>query len=581
MRATPRQAAVAACVAALIGTAAAIAPAAATPAASTLPAAAAVPAAGSDTERTVVVLASDGASEAAVRAAVDAAGGTVTAANTDVGVYTVRTSAAGFDDAVRATAAVDGTATNRAIGKAPTSSPKSREVEKLTPQERAQASSDASAEHRPGRPSGGAAPGADPLSSLQWDMDMINAPQAHEISAGRGVRVGIMDTGVDASHPDIALNFNAALSRNFTIDDPSVDGACAEDPDGSCLDPADVDENGHGTHVAGTIAAPVNGVGIVGVAPQAEIVNLRAGQDSGYFFLQPTVDALTYAGRNGIDVVNMSFYIDPWLYNCANNPADSPQAQQEQRTIIAATNRALRFAKAHGVTLVAAAGNENTDLNNPTVDASSPDYPPGVAYERTVDNSCLTMPTEGDGVIAVSSIGPSFLKADYSNWGTQEITVAAPGGYYRDFFGTDRYASPTNLILAPMPKSVGIAEGSIDPGTGKSTTPFVVADCASGTCSYYQYLQGTSMAAPHATGVVALIVGRWGHRDWRLGGMALTPWVSERHLIRSAADHACPVPVYDYPDRDETYTSACEGPARDNGWYGDGVVDALAAVQRG
>ena len=60
-------------------------------------------------------------------------------------------------------------------------------------------------------------------------------------------------------------------------------------------------------------------------------MNLRAGQDSGYFFLSPTVDALTYAGDHGIDVVNMSFYIDPWLYNCRSNPADSPAEQREQR----------------------------------------------------------------------------------------------------------------------------------------------------------------------------------------------------------------------------------------------------------
>ena len=80
------------------------------------------------------------------------------------------------------------------------------------------------------------------------------------------------------------------------------------------------------------------------------LVNLRAGQDSGYFFLQPSVDALTYAGDHGIDVVNMSYYIDPWLFNCAANPADSPEAQLEQRTIIAATNRALDYALRHGVT---------------------------------------------------------------------------------------------------------------------------------------------------------------------------------------------------------------------------------------
>ena len=82
-------------------------------------------------------------------------------------------------------------------------------------------------------------------------------------------------------------------------------------------------------------------VGIAGVAPKVELVNLRAGQDSGYFFLQPTLDALTYAGDNGIDVVNMSFYIDPWLYNCRANPADSPAEQAQQRSIIDATQRAL------------------------------------------------------------------------------------------------------------------------------------------------------------------------------------------------------------------------------------------------
>jgi len=77
------------------------------------------------------------------------------------------------------------------------------------------------------------------------------------------------------------------------------------------LGPADVDEDGHGTHVAGTVGAPLNGGGISGVAPRVELVNLRAGQDSGYFFLQGTVDALTYAGNNDVDVVNMSFYVDP------------------------------------------------------------------------------------------------------------------------------------------------------------------------------------------------------------------------------------------------------------------------------
>jgi subtilisin family serine protease len=523
--------------------------------------------------RTVIVLAQAGASDAAVRTAVASAGGTVISANADVGMYTVSTTAADFTTAVRVSGSVAGVATDRVIGRAPKDQAKREDVEKLLAERKAQATA------AKGKPSGQA--GTDPLSPLQWDMDMIHAPQAHAIATGKGVRVGIMDTGVDGSHPDIAPNFNAALSRNFTVDDPIIDGPCASDPDGSCTDPANVDENGHGTHVAGTIASPINGLGIVGVAPNAEIVNLRAGQDSGYFFLQPTVNALTYAAKNGIDVVNMSFYIDPWLYNCTANPADSAEDQLEQRTIIEATNRALRYARQHGVTLIAAAGNEHTDLNRPTFDDTSPDYPPNAAYDRTVDNSCLSMPTEGDNVVAVSALGPSGRKAYYSNWGTQEITVSAPGGDYYDFPGTPAFRTPGNMILAPYPKNVGIAEGTIDPATGKilDTSGFVVQDCSGGTCAYYQYLQGTSMAAPHAVGVAALIVGRWGHRDPQQGGLALTPNQTEKILERTATDHACPVPsVYDYPERPASYNSNCDGTTDDNGWYGEGVVDALAAV---
>ena len=149
------------------------------------------------------------------------------------------------------------------------------------------------------------------------------------------MRVGIIDTGVDGTHPDIAPNFDARPEPQLHHRHPGGrqrrrrSTGRARSP--SCVDPPNVDDDGHGTHVASTIASPVNGFGIAGVAPKATIVNLRAGQDSGYFFLQPSVDALTYAGDHGIDVVNMSYYVDPWLFNCANNPADSPEDQAEQR----------------------------------------------------------------------------------------------------------------------------------------------------------------------------------------------------------------------------------------------------------
>jgi subtilisin family serine protease len=157
------------------------------------------------------------------------------------------------------------------------------------------------------------------------------------------VLVGVLDTGIDGNHPDIKPNFDKSLSRNFTTDIPLVDGPCAAEPDHSCNDPNDVDENSHGTHVASEIGSPINGLGVAGAAPKVTLVNLRAGQDSGFFFTKPSVDALTFAGDHGIDVVNMSYFIDPWLFNCRANPADSPAAQSEQRTIIEATQRALDY----------------------------------------------------------------------------------------------------------------------------------------------------------------------------------------------------------------------------------------------
>ena len=187
-----------------------------------------------------------------------------------------------------------------------------------------------------------------------------------------------MDTGVDGTHPDIAPNFDRSLSRNFTVDnsDPGIDDGPCEHPR-SCVDPNDVDEDGHGTHVAGTIGSPLNGIGIAGVAPKVDLVNIRAGQDSGYFFLQPTVDALTYAGDNGIDVVNMSFYIDPWLFNCAATRPTRRASRREQRTIIAATQRAIELRPRHGVTLISAAGNESHRPRQPDVRRHEPGLPAG------------------------------------------------------------------------------------------------------------------------------------------------------------------------------------------------------------
>jgi subtilisin family serine protease len=534
--------------------------------------------AASAARKTYVVVYAKGASASSAAAAVRAAGGTLVHVNRAVGVATVR-ARAGFARRAERSSAILGAAPNRKIGRVPGAGRPKRDP--------AESNAGLAAGRPPSARSRAARAQGDPLSGWQWDMTMMGATPDGSYATQPGshsVRVGIIDTGIQGDHPDIAPNFNAALSRNFTTDDPVIDGPCAEDPDGSCSDPANVDENEHGTHVAGTVASPVNGIGMAGVAPGVELVNLRAGQDSGYFFLQPSVDALTYAGDHGIDVVNMSYYIDPWLYNCASNPADSPTEQAQQRTIIAATQRALDYARAHGVTLVSASGNGNSDLGRPTFDDTSPDYPGGTEHDRVIDNSCVTMPTEGEGVLAVNSVGPTGRKAYYSDYGVEQSTVAAPGGDRREYFGTSKYRAPETQILAPFPnRALGETQDSNDDGepdideTGEPTIPTILRV---GT-HYWQWIQGTSMASPHVVGVAALIVAQFGRPDPVNGGVTLEPSEVERVLRATAVDHACPDPrLFHYPDPDlgPEYDAFCDGDASFNGFYGDGIANAARAV---
>src|SRR5438309_6828190 len=193
----------------------------------------------------------------------------------------------------------------------------------------------------------------DSLSPLQWDMRQIHTPEAHAITGGSpAVLVGDIDTGIDFNHPDLRQNIDVANSVNCVSGAP-VPGLAAQD------------DNGHGTHTAGTIAAAANGFGIVGVAPNVKIAGIKAGNTAGFFFPEAVICAFVWAATHHVDVTNNSYFADPYLFNCRNDPT--------QRAIWKSEPRAITFAQQNGVTVVAAMGNESEDLAHPTIDATSPD----------------------------------------------------------------------------------------------------------------------------------------------------------------------------------------------------------------
>ncbi|MGH2641983.1 MAG: S8 family peptidase [Actinomycetota bacterium] len=528
--------------------------------------------------REYVVQYERGVSLAEGRAGVRAAGGKVVDELVSIGAAKVLSRNQNFILDATAEDAIAGAAQNRVIGYSdPALKEKVDDVEALSPTSPGGSSTVEVAE------------GAEPLADLQWGNEMIDATVEGSYASQPGsadVLVGIIDTGIDSTHPDLDDNVNTALSRNFTTDKPDIDGPCNQEPDKSCQDPATVDEGGHGTHVAGTVAAELNGLGIAGVAPGITLVNLRAGQDSGFFFLFETLAAYEYAAANGIDVVNMSFFTDPWWMNCRDNPLDSEEDQVEQATVIDLSNDALNQAWNSGVTLVSSAGNSHTDLGHPTYDAISPDYPEGTNYVRdNITNECLVIPTEGDHVMSISALGPSGRKAYYSDYGVEQITVSAPGGDRRDFFGTPRYNTPGTRILSSYPADLAKEEGLIS-GDFRSRNPLAVVDCVgqggARTCGVYVYLQGTSMASPHVTGVAALIVSEFGSG---LGaGFGMSPAAVEERLRSTATNHGCPSPrLFVYPDLvgadpNVPFEAYCQGGIGFNGFYGEGIVNALAAV---
>ncbi|MBD0741027.1 S8 family serine peptidase [Streptomyces sp. CBMA152] len=354
----------------------------------------------------------------AVRSAVTANGGTVFSSFDAIGVIVAHSASATFATTMRGVSGVQQVGATRT----------------------ADVPADADNPALPNNPAQSTTPAGEPV---RWDMSQIKADQAWAVNPGSAsVKVGILDTGVDDQHQDLAPNFDAADSVSCAYGKPDTRTGAWRDVDS------------HGTHVAGTIAAAKNGKGVVGVAPGVRIASVRLAEPgSTLFYAENTICGLVWAGDHGFKVTNNSYYTDPWQFNC---PDDADQA-----AIIEGVSRAQAYADGKGSLQVAAAGNANYDLANKTTDTASPND--STPTTRRITNACLDIPTELPGVVTVAAMGSGNVKASYSNFGNGVIDVAAPGG------------DGANGVYSTLPG-------------GK-----------------YGTKSGTSMASPHVVGVAALI----------------------------------------------------------------------------
>ena len=313
------------------------------------------------------------------------------------------------------------------------------------------------------------------LYPLQWDKQVLDVPEAQDVTRGEGTRVAIIDSGVAAGHPDLQHAVNLDLSRNFT-----GDGYGAGVPAGG----------DHGTHVAGTVAAnDANQAGVVGTAPATDIVDCRVfSREPGASF-GDILAAVAYAAAVGCDVANLSLGAYPI-------PREGLGGFYGK-----SLNRVMTYANAQGTLLVISAGNDAADLQH--------------------DGNFISLPNEGAQAVSVAATGPIGFGWDapdeapadspafYTNYGTNAITLGAPGG------DADLSAIDTgvnwfyDLVLSTI-----------------ATPEFSPSGEYEGATYGYGWKAGTSMAAPNVSGAAALVKSQ--HPDY-------TPDKLEAALKRAAS----------------------------------------------
>jgi subtilisin family serine protease len=366
-------------------------------------------------------------------------------------------------------------------------------------------------------------PTGEPLWGLQWDMHQIDLVAAHGVTTGSPeVVVGVLDTGVSSTHPDLATQIARDKSASC------VGGVV--DTSEAAWNPTSSD---HGTHVAGTIAAAINGIGVTGVAPGAQVASVKVVNDQGFIYPEAAVCGFVWAAEHGMQITNNSYFIDPWEFNCRND--------ERQRPVWLAVQRAIRYSQSKGVLNIASAGNSNVDLQHKFIDDGSPNDGSSPVETRLINAACLDLPAEAPGVVTVSALGTERLKSYYSSYGQGVVDVSAPGG-------DTRQPDPAVSTVANAVLSTTFSIGTQTNGWG--------------------YKQGTSMASPHAAGVAALALSA--HPGLPPGALAA--------LLEGAAEPLpCPEGIYDPRPGLDQFLAECSGGLR-NSFYGAGEVNAANAV---